>query len=158
MSPAKVAQDTTPDQVGLPSEIVVCVGLPFGEHGTASVSLQSRVCVCPGIALCPKITLGIFVEIKQARKSHPRIDEEIDQRMRTVRECNSEIARRISRDAERAVMNAFLINGGGWFIYLLPIAGFLAISGSIMRLVAIPIAELNRIIPDDSHHTPRVAM
>jgi hypothetical protein len=85
-------------------------------------------------------------------KRDEALRKRIEKRMAVLDACSSVEFRQLRQEAADCVRNAFLVNVGTWFLYLVPIA-IAAICINKLRLIVmdlscIPEREFNRLTPD----------
>ena len=105
-----------------------------------------------GLNIISTIDFRTLVYMEAELKRDEALRKRVEKRMAMLDACTSDAFRELRKEAAACVRDAFLVNVGTWFLYLVPIA-FAAVCieklrRMVMDLSCIPEGEFSRVTPD----------
>jgi len=99
-----------------------------------------------------QLTMGLQITLEQEYKEDPKFRERVAKKSEILKSADNKAVLKIYNEANDILENAYLMNAGGWFVYLIPIALMLfpiqKIKELIESLLAISPHEADRILPE----------
>lgn len=112
------------------------------------------------IQIVPLMTIRMMQVSQRAIEADENLRNRIDAQIAQLDACPNQEARRIWVGAVSVVRQSYLVNGGGWALYLVPaavvVASIAAISRGVASLLSVPMSDLSRVFPDMDE--PRAAV
>lgn len=107
------------------------------------------------IALLHRATISSFYHASKALRGSKRAQEEIERIEQLVSECQLEEVHEIREKGVLNIAFAFVVNSGGWLIYILPIALVVKSYNSIItlakRLMGLSESDIDQMFPPTSN-------
>jgi len=83
----------------------------------------------------PRIEFFGLIEFAQRMDKEPQLREIVDMRRALVERCGLPELNKVDEDTFAVLVQAAVINSGGWFIYLLPLVVFVAAISSVFESI-----------------------
>ncbi len=99
----------------------------------------------------PDLTVARQVKLETEYRTNILLRETVGKRISVVKNCQNKEIVAIFNKTKTVIEEAFLVNMGGWFFYLLPIVFVAATISKLSRLacelIATPERDTNRLLP-----------
>jgi hypothetical protein len=103
------------------------------------------------IALLHRATIGDFVRAYKTVNTKKNAKEVLERFEQSINSCTVADVRNIWNKSVAVTVGAFIINSGGWLVYVVPVLIALICYGTIKRfaklLVALPDKDINKLFP-----------
>lgn len=87
-------------------------------------------------------------------RADPELRAVVNKRIATIDQCTNDVVKSVFRRTVKVVEEAMVVNAGGWFVYLIPVALLMATLGRLKRfasaLVVAPEREAARLLPQQA--------
>lgn len=99
----------------------------------------------------PYLTIGLQISVDKAYRENPALQARIEQRCRLLNSCQNKVITDVFAKTTRVVEEAFIVNSGGWFVYIVPLGILIATLGSLKKLafslVLTPEPDTQKMMP-----------
>ena len=99
----------------------------------------------------PLLNINVMVEVESAIRHDQKLKESVERRSNIMTSCKNENIKIISKELNKIIIESFVLNAGGWLIYILPLAVAMGlwkrIIGDCKKLIAVPHHNIGKIIP-----------